>query len=240
MARLLTLTKLGIGTVHCALVKRMNLKKRPACWIPHLLTEVQKQHRHRIATDLLHCQTRDRGLIDKLIMGDKSWMLCYDPASKRATCEWLAPRQQHPPKPRSNLAEQCVMLVAFFDKEGVVHREFIPRGLGIGGHIYQGILQRLHQSIRRRCPQKFATNQWILQHDGAPAHHAWLVQEFIQNNNIHVLPTQLIPQIWLHAITFCSHASRSISRVTGLPPWMSCATRSTPSSTPSNQQNSSE
>ncbi len=54
--------------------------------------------------------------------------------------------------------------------------------------MYLGIMQRLRRAIRRRRPIRWAANDWILQHDGAPAHRADPVVRFLRNNHTQILP----------------------------------------------------
>jgi len=39
------------------------------------------------------------------------------------------------------------------------------------------VLERLHEKVRRKRPELFANNSWILHHDNAPAHTALSVKE---------------------------------------------------------------
>ncbi len=48
-----TQTGLSLRTIHHTLRNKMNLHKRPAKWIPHLLTQAQRDRRERMAHDLL-------------------------------------------------------------------------------------------------------------------------------------------------------------------------------------------
>jgi hypothetical protein len=41
------------------------------------------------------------------------------------------------------------------------------------------VLKRLREKVRRKRPELFATNSWILRHDSAPAHTALSVREFL-------------------------------------------------------------
>jgi len=71
------------------------------------------------------------------------------------------------------------MLLAFFDSEGAVHHEYAPDGQTINKESYVEILRRLHESVRRKCPEKWQDGNWILHHDNAPAHTSHLVQQFL-------------------------------------------------------------
>ena len=44
----------------------------------------------------------------------------------------------------------------------------------------------LHEKVRRKRPEHFANNSWILHHDNAPAHTALSVREFLATKQITV------------------------------------------------------
>lgn len=164
------LTHLGFGTAQKALKKVLALKKRPARWVPHELTDAQKQHRVDICRQLLHLRANSRDLTDRIVTRDESWVLSYDPATRQATASWLGRGEQCPPKPRSNLRTTRLMLVCFFDAQGMIHREFFNKGLGISADVYLGIMECLRRALHHRRPQMWMNGRWYLQHDGAPAH----------------------------------------------------------------------
>ena len=70
---------------------------------------------------------------------------------------------------------------------GIVHYEFIPTGQTVSQVYYFEVLKRLHEKVRRKRPELFASNLWILHHDNAPAHTAMSVREFLPTKQITVL-----------------------------------------------------
>jgi len=49
------------------------------------------------------------------------------------------------------------------------------------------VLKKLREKFRRKQPELFVTNSWILHHDNAPAHTAMSVREFLPTKQITVL-----------------------------------------------------
>ncbi len=174
--------------VHKALRRCLHLKKRPARWTPHELSDQQRARRVDICRQLLRLRANRRDLLETIVTRDESWILAYDPSSRQVTCEWLFRGQKRTNKPRSGLRTQRLMLVVFFDIRGIVHREFTPRGLGVRGHLYLDILRHLRRAMRRRRPQMWMTGRWWLQHDGAPAHRANIVTRYLRATQTCVLP----------------------------------------------------
>ncbi len=143
----------SIRTVHKALRKRLNLCKRPSRWVPHELTDNQKRRRVLLCRRNLAAIRRNPAVLTHLVTGDKSWFLTYDPTQKRASMAWLHPNDPCPPKVRRDQRAVKAMLVLFFDIQGVVSRQFVPRGQGVNAHEYLRHLRTLRTNIRRCRPQ---------------------------------------------------------------------------------------
>jgi len=79
------------------------------------------------------------------------------------------------------------MLLTFFDIRGIVHYEFVPTGQTVNQVYYLEVLEMLREKVRRKRPEFFANNSWILHHDNASAHTALSVREFLATKQITVL-----------------------------------------------------
>jgi len=62
---------------------------------------------------------------NKIITGDETWCLAYDPETKRQSSEWI---REISPRPKKLKFQRLAMMIIFFDSQGVVHKEFIPKG----------------------------------------------------------------------------------------------------------------
>jgi len=72
-----------------------------------------------------------------------------------------------------------VMLLAFFDSEGIVHHEYPPDGQTNNKEFYLEVLRRLCESVHQKQLEKWQDGDWILHHNNAPAHTSHLVQQFL-------------------------------------------------------------
>ena len=86
---------------------------------------------------------------------------------------------------RSNMK---VMLVVFFDLHGVIHYEFVPRGQTVSQEFYAAGLKLLREAVRRKRPQLWTNQSWVLHHDNAPAHSSFFVRNFLAKNEATVVP----------------------------------------------------
>ena len=81
-----------------------------------------------------------------------------------------------------------MMLICFFDQKGIVHREFVPPGITVNADFYYDALRRLRENVRRKKPQKWQNQNFIIHHVNAPAHRSFKVSQFLAKNNMRVIP----------------------------------------------------
>ena len=74
----------------------------------------------------------------------------------------------------------------FLDSRGIVHKEFVPPGQTVNHAFYKDVLERLWKRVER--VRRDVADDWVLQHDNAPAHTALSFGEFLAKKNIPVLP----------------------------------------------------
>jgi len=74
----------------------------------------------------------------------------------------------------------------FFDIRGIIKFEFVPTGQTVNQVYYLEVLERLRENVRRKRPEIFANNSWILHHN-APAHTALTVRELLATKQITML-----------------------------------------------------
>ena len=179
----------GISThsVHKVLRSTLKLSKRPARFVPHLLTDAQKDRCVRLSRGALAMLRRRRGS-PHVICGDESWFWAWQPDSKQESMQWLPVAEVRPELVRQELSVRKMMLIAFFDEEGMVHHEWIPNGQGIDRHVYLNFMIQLREAVRRKRPRQWADNSWAILHDGAPAHRADIVQQWFTRHRIEQLP----------------------------------------------------
>ncbi len=182
---------LSVGTTHKIIAKDLKMRKPPAKWVPHLLTAAQKLRRMNLARQSLAMMrsTRHQRGVQRVVAQDESWFHTWDPESKEASRQWINAGQSRPDIVRREISIPKSMLVVFLDRDGVIYHEFVPAGRGINRIIYQGILTRFREALRRRCPLLWnETLPWVLLQDGAPAHNADSTQRFLRYNSIKTLP----------------------------------------------------
>jgi len=71
------------------------------------------------------------------------------------------------------------MLVVFFDWKGIAYHEFVPSGQMANKQLYQEVLALLRHAVRRKRPELWENQTWILHHDNALAHVSLLIRSYL-------------------------------------------------------------
>ena len=96
---------------------------------------------------------------------------------------------ENEPKPnreRRSRSKIKVLLTVFFDIRGVVHYEFLPEGQTVNKEYYLGVMRYLREAIRKKRPDLWKNNSWILHLDFAPSHTALIISEFLTKKSTNV------------------------------------------------------
>jgi len=125
-----------------------------AKFVPRILTAKQKEWRLSVATNMLQEAESDENFMGQIIMGNETWVCGYDPEMKHQSSQWNSADSPRPKKGRQVLSKVKVMLIVFFDMEGIVHYEYIPQGQTVNQQFYLQVLKRLRLAISRKRPQK--------------------------------------------------------------------------------------
>ena len=80
-----------------------------------------------------------------------------------------------------------VMLIVFFNIQGIVHFEFLPQGQTVNQTVYKEILRHFVRSVRDKRWSLWEANAWALHHNNAPAYTALSICQFLAERNIATL-----------------------------------------------------
>lgn len=167
-------------------LKSMGKVQKLGNWVPHLLSENNKNQRSKIAAELLARHKSTNGhkhrFLYRIVTGDEKWCLYVNMKKRR---EWVSPNKQATPRPKQ-LHVMKKMISVWWDWEGIIHYEFLPNKQTVNAVLYSQQLIRLKEAMQ----QKRANRQHhiLLQHDNARPHTANLTKTVIQNLGWEVLP----------------------------------------------------
>jgi len=180
--------RIAFGTCQKILTEDVQMRRVTAKFVPRLLTAEQKDNRRSVCTDLCDQAQNDPNFMSSVITGDECWVYGYDPETKQMSSQWKTASSPRPKKAWQVKSNVTTMLIAFFDTDGLVHHEYVPRGQTVNKEFYRTVLQCLRDAVHRHRPEKWRSGNWILHHDNAPAHRADTTNEFLVKHNIPSLP----------------------------------------------------
>ena len=194
------------------------MRKVCAKMAPKNLTTEQKANRRDVYLDLLDRLEKEPKFFSRVIVGDESWILKYDPETKRQIRECHTAKSPRPKKTRMSKCKFKSMLICFFDSQGIVHKEFVPPGQTVNQTFYREVLDRLRKRVATVRPGVART--WMLNHEHAPCHTAVSIKEFLAEKSIPVVPRHPIRWIYVHMSYFYSPGSKTTWKVASLVFWI--------------------
>jgi len=157
-----------------------------------------------ICTDHRERAQNDPNFMSSAITGDESCVYGYDPETKQMSSQWKTASSPRPKKARQVKSNVKTMLIAFFDIDGLVHHEYVPRGQMVNKEFYKTVLQHVHDAVRRHPLRSgipaigSCTITMPLLTGLSPQMNFWRNTTFRPS---HTLPT---PLTLLHATSSCS------------------------------------
>ena len=147
-----------------------------AKFVPRLLTDDNKENRVEISQELLVNANGNEDFLKNIITGHETWVYGYDIETK---IQWMGKGSPRPKKVQMSRSKIKLMLAVFFDLKGIVHHEFVPRGQMVNKQLYQEVLARLRDAVRRKRPELWGNQTWMLHHDNALARSSFLIRSYL-------------------------------------------------------------
>ena len=119
----------------------------PVCW--------PRTRKHTILTisqELLDHVSVDENFLKIIVTGDETWVYGYDIKTKAQSSQWVGQGLPRLKKAQMSWSNMKVMLVVFFDWQGVIHYKFVPHGQTVNKEFYVAVLKRLREAVRRKRP----------------------------------------------------------------------------------------
>ena len=114
-----------------------------------------------------------------IVTGNESWIHYYDSLSQLEAKVWKSLGEQTPTRLRQERSAGKMMMMIFWDKDGVLLTEYLPRRTTINDPYYASIIERLRFVIVEKGHSK-ASRGVLLLHDNAPIHKCKIVQAAIR------------------------------------------------------------
>ena len=101
--------------------ERLGLRKICARWVPHLLTDEQKQSRVRLASQVIEKKDKcDRHRLEEIDTGDETWIYHFQPDFKAKNKVWVSSEGDRPVIACCCKTPNRMLYAIFFDSKGPV------------------------------------------------------------------------------------------------------------------------
>ena len=177
----------GVKTGNIQRILKLDLGQVRKCahFVPHLLTGIQERKRLENSALMLRCAAANWKFLESIVTMDESWMYIYDPDMRRHASQWLPKGSDPPIVCKREMSTKKVLLISFFDHQGLVHQEFL-RNTTVNAAVFVAILRHFRTSLRTRRPRIFRS--FWLHMDNASPHTALPTRNFLLHTGTQVLP----------------------------------------------------
>jgi transposase len=177
---------ISAGSAHSILTEDLHMCRVVAKFVPKLLLQEHQQLRLEVARDMLVCANGDPEFLKTVITGDETWVYRYDQETK-VQSQWKHSSSPRPKKAQWVRSKVKVLLTVFFDYHGIVYHSYAPAGQTINKEYYLEVIHHLRDAARCKRLDLWASRNWQLHHDNAPAHSSHLIQSFLAKHGIPVV-----------------------------------------------------
>lgn len=155
----------------------LDMRKLSAKWVPKCLNADQKRQRCQSSEQHLEFFRRDpNDFLSRLVTMDETWLYHYDPETKQQSMEWRHSGSPRPKKFRVQKSAGKVLASIFWDQDGILLIDYLPKGQTINAEYYSSLLVQLKDILKEKRRGK-VTKGVLFLHDNAPAHRALATQK---------------------------------------------------------------
>ena len=150
------LSGIYLSSVLKILRERLGLRKICACWVPHLLTEEQKQSRVRLASQVTEKYDKcDPRHLEEISTDDETWIYQFQTDSKATNKVYVSSGGNRPVIACRCKTSNRMLYAIFFHLKGPVLQIPVPKGNSVTGKFYrESVLTQLvdfYQKRGHRC-----------------------------------------------------------------------------------------
>jgi [histone H3]-lysine36 N-dimethyltransferase SETMAR len=177
----------SVGSVEKILHHELGLKKVAARWVPKMLSADQKRIRQLTSeANLALINKNPDEFAQRFVTVDETWVHHYDPESKRQSMEWRHQGSPPPKKFRVIPSAGKILSTVFWDFEGVLFVDYLPKGKTINGQYYANLIPQLREAIKEKRRGKL--RRGVLFHqDNAPSHKSGVAMAAIHDAGFEIL-----------------------------------------------------
>ena len=123
----------------------------------------------------------------RLVTVDETWVHYYKPENKAQSRQWVGPGSPRPKKFKTQPSAGKVMVTVFWDANGVIMLDFLPKRSTITGVHYANLLDQLRTAICEKRRGKHSKGV-LLQQDNARVHTCEVATDAIELSVYELIP----------------------------------------------------
>ena len=179
------LSGINSSSVLKILRERLGLRKICTSWVPHLLTDEQKQSWVSLALQVI--EKYDPRHLEEIVTSDETWIYHFQPDSKAKNKVWVSSEGNRPVIVRHCKTSNRMLYTIFFDSKGPVLQIPVPKGSFVTGKFYrESVLTQLVNFYQKRRLRTGVRGIKLL-HDNALAYKSALVHEYLKESGLDVV-----------------------------------------------------
>ncbi|GBP66784.1 Histone-lysine N-methyltransferase SETMAR [Eumeta japonica] len=146
-----------------------------------MLTPFDKQRRLQTSKDFLEL-VRDNidEICDRIVTVDETWDRQYDPESKQESMQWTKKGERPPKKFKVQKSASKLMATIFWDNEGVLLIDYLPKGTTMNGQYYANLFAQAREAVVQKRRGKLSRGVLFLQ-DNASVHTARVSRQALKD-----------------------------------------------------------
>ena len=86
--------------------------------------------------ELIDCASAGENFYKNIVTGDETWVYGYDVKTKAQSSQWVSTMSPRPKKAQQVQSNVNVILIVFFDCEGIKHHKFLLRSQTVNKEYY--------------------------------------------------------------------------------------------------------
>ena len=181
-------TTLSHGTIERIITDCLKMKKVTSRWVPHQLTDEQKQERVRLCRENLAKFRRGSWRLCDIITGDETWIYHRQIGRKLANASWVGEGELPATIVRRSKFEPKNLFCIFFKSNGPVLMHTVPKGKAIDHKYYtENCLKPVVQEIRRQRKSSGTKGIKLLQDNARPHRHSDVIN-YLKKQGINIMP----------------------------------------------------
>ena len=181
-------TSLSRGTIERIIHDHLKLKKLASRWIPHELTDEQKQERVKICRENLAKFRDGSWRLCNIITGDETWIYWRQIHHKATNTSWVGEGESPTTVVRRSKFEPKTLFSIFFKSNGPVLIHAVDEGKTIDNNYYiENCLTPVVKEIWKQRKASGTKGIKLLQDNARPHTHSNVIN-YLTEEGIHIMP----------------------------------------------------